>query len=87
MRFIKRAQELGFPLAEIDTLLLLADGDLDRCDGVRALTADKIIVLRRRIAGRQALEAGLTNLVTTSNRPRTRRDCPILHELGEMDQL
>jgi DNA-binding transcriptional MerR regulator len=80
VRFIKRAQELGFTLAEVETLLL-AEGGPDRCDGVRALATEKITDLRRRIAGLRALQAGLTRLVATCELPRAERECPILHEL------
>jgi MerR family mercuric resistance operon transcriptional regulator len=83
VRFIKRAQELDFTLSEIDTLLHLADGGPDSCDRVRALAADKISDLRQRIADLQALEAGLTSLVATCDPPRSERDCPILHGLGQ----
>lgn len=61
VRFIKRAQELGFTLAEIDPLLRLADGGPDSCDGVRALAADKIADLKQRVADLRALEDGLTS--------------------------
>jgi Hg(II)-responsive transcriptional regulator len=85
VRFIRRAQELGFTLNEIDTLLHLADGGPDSCDRVRALATDKIGDLRRRIADLRALEAGLTSLVATCERPRAERDCPILRELGDAE--
>ena len=81
VRFIKRAQELGFTLAEVEALLDLAGGGPDSCDGVRALAADKIADLQRRIADLQALQAGLTRLVATCDRPRGQRECPILHDL------
>jgi DNA-binding transcriptional MerR regulator len=82
VRFIKRAQVLGFSLAEVESLLDLAQGGPDSCDRVRALAAEKIADLRRRIVDLQALEAGLTRLVATCELPRERRDCPILHELA-----
>jgi Hg(II)-responsive transcriptional regulator len=81
VRFIKRAQELGFTLAEVETLLYLAEGGPDSCDRVRALAAEKIADLRQRIADMRALQTGLTRLVATCELPRERRDCPILHEL------
>jgi Hg(II)-responsive transcriptional regulator len=81
VRFIKRAQELGFTLAEVETLLDLAGGGPDPCDRVRELAAEKITDLRRRIADLQALQAGLTRLTATCELPRAQRECPILHEL------
>lgn len=81
VRFIKRAQNLGFTLAEVRTLLDLADGGPERCDTVRSMTEEKITDLRRRIADLQALEAGLARLVATCERPRPQRECPILHQL------
>jgi hypothetical protein len=59
----------------------LAAGGPDGCDAARALAEEKITDLRRRIADLQALQAGLARLVATCERPRTRRECPIVHEL------
>ena len=81
VRFIKRAQELGFTLAEVETLLDLAAGGPDSCDAVRALATKKITDVRRRIADLRLLEAGLSRLVATCDLPRGQRECPILHEL------
>ncbi len=81
VRFIKRAQELGFTLAEVETLLDMAAGGPDSCDAVRLLATQKITDLRRRIADLRALQAGLTRLVATCDLPRAQRECPILQEL------
>ena len=81
VRFIKRAQELGFTLTEVETLLDLSDGRPDSCEAVRALATDKIADLRRRIADLHALRAGLTRLVATCELPRAQRECPILQEI------
>jgi MerR family transcriptional regulator, mercuric resistance operon regulatory protein len=81
IRFIRRAQDVGFSLAEVATLLELAEGGPDPCDRVRALAEEKITDLRRRIADLQALHDGLTRLVATCERPRAQRECPILEDL------
>ena len=81
VRFIKRAQHLGFTLAEVETLLDLAGGGPDSCDAVQALTTEKIADLRRRIADLRALDTGLTRLAATCDLPRGQRECPILQEL------
>ncbi len=81
VRFIKRAQELGFSLTEVEILLHLAEGGPDNCDGVRALASEKTADLEKRIADLLALRAGLARLVATCDRPRAKRDCPILVEI------
>ena len=91
VQFIKRAQELGFTLTEVETLLDLAGGGPDSCDAVRTLATDKIADLRQRIADLHVLEAALNRLVATCELPRGQRECPILHELDleldpELDQ-
>jgi MerR family transcriptional regulator, mercuric resistance operon regulatory protein len=82
VRFIRRAQELGFTLAEVDVLLHLAAGGPDGCEKTRALATEKVADLRRRIADLQALQAGLARLAATCELPQAQRECPILHELG-----
>jgi MerR family transcriptional regulator, mercuric resistance operon regulatory protein len=81
VRFIKRAQELGFTLSEVETLLHLADGGPDGCDQVRSLAGEKISDLELRIEDLRRLSAALTRLAATCDRPRGQRECPILHEL------
>jgi DNA-binding transcriptional MerR regulator len=81
VRFIKRAQDLGFTLAQVQTLLDLAEGGPDGCDQARAWAEGKLVDLRRRIADLQARRAGLTRLVATCELPRRLRECPILHQL------
>jgi Hg(II)-responsive transcriptional regulator len=83
VRFIRRAQELGFTLTEVDVMLHLAEGGPDSCEKARALATEKIADLRRRIADLQALQRGLARLVATCERPQAQRECPILHELGQ----
>ena len=81
VRFIKRAQELGFTLGEVETLLHLAEGGPDGCDQVRSLATEKISDLVRRIEDLRRMQAALTRLVATCELPRGQRECPILHEL------
>jgi MerR family transcriptional regulator, mercuric resistance operon regulatory protein len=82
VRFIKRAQELGFTLAETEVLLRLGEGGPDSCVKARALATEKIDDVRRRIADLQAVQNGLERLVATCDLPRAQRECPILDELG-----
>nr|WP_042186585.1 MerR family DNA-binding protein [Kibdelosporangium sp. MJ126-NF4]CEL17387.1 Mercuric resistance operon regulatory protein [Kibdelosporangium sp. MJ126-NF4]CTQ91385.1 Mercuric resistance operon regulatory protein [Kibdelosporangium sp. MJ126-NF4] len=81
VRFVKRAQELGFTLTEIEALLHLADGGPDNCDATRQLATEKITELDNKIASLHAMRASLARLADTCTRPRADRDCPLLHNL------
>lgn len=81
VRFVKRAQALGFSLDEIEELLHLAAGGPDHCDTARDMAARRMTDLNRRIAELAAMRDALALLVDTCEMPRTERECPILHEL------
>lgn len=81
VRFIKRAQELGFALDDVESLLQLAEGGPEGCDATRAMSVEKIADLDVRIAHLQAMRAALARLVATCEQPREQRDCPILAQI------
>jgi Hg(II)-responsive transcriptional regulator len=81
VRFIKRAQELGFSLTEIEMLLHLADGGPESCDAARQLAENKVAEMDTKIATLYAMRASLTRLIATCARPRGERDCPLLDSL------
>ena len=83
VRFIKRAQELGFSLDDVESLLHLAEGGPDSCEAAHSLATDKLADLDRRIAQLQSMRAGLARLVATCEQPREQRECPILTEIGD----
>ncbi|MDT8385732.1 MAG: MerR family DNA-binding protein [Gammaproteobacteria bacterium] len=60
IRFIKRAQELGFTLHEITELLSLDDGD---CCEARTIAEHKRDLIRQRIADLDAMQRELTRLI------------------------
>lgn len=82
VRFIKRAQRLGFTLDDIEDLLHLAQGGPDHCDSVRSMASTRIADLDRRIAELRTMRDALDRLVTTCDQPRDLRECPILHEIA-----
>jgi MerR family mercuric resistance operon transcriptional regulator len=80
LRFIKRAQELGFTLAEIRRLLAL--GDPQSCAQARALAAEKLSLVRARIADLDRMGAVLESLVERCDAVRGKVACPIIQTLA-----
>ncbi|SRR5690349_13866267 len=80
VRFIKRAQELGFSLDEIEQLTKLRSvrrGDRHR---VRVLAERKIVEIDRKIAHLHAMREALAALVASCHRGDA-VDCPIIEAL------
>jgi len=80
LRFIKRAQELGFTLAEIRRLLAL--GDPQTCGKARALAAEKLSLVRARIADLERMRAALESLIDRCDAVRGQVSCPIIETLA-----
>ena len=76
LRFIRRAQQLGFSLDEIATLLRLEDGR-DR-ETIRAIAADKRASIHEKIADLQRMEAVLAQLVCECEAATKADPCPII---------
>ncbi|MBC7299720.1 MULTISPECIES: MerR family transcriptional regulator [Nocardia] len=85
VRFVKRAQELGFSLAEIRELLHLADGGPDDCGTARVVAQARIDQLAQRISELQRMQQSLGELTRTCEMPRAQRSCPILSTLHQED--
>ena len=83
VRFVKRAQHLGFSLDEIDTLLELAAGGPESCTSAKQLAEEKIAQLEHRIESLTAMRDSLHQLVATCRRTPSRRLCPLLDETGD----
>jgi len=81
LRFVRRARDLGFPVATIEELLALW-GDRDRHSAdVKRLALDHVGALERKIAEMQTMADTLRHLAAVccgDDRP----DCPILEDLG-----
>ncbi|ALR14007.1 heavy metal-responsive transcriptional regulator [Mycobacteroides saopaulense] len=82
VRFVKRAQEHGFTLDEVDELLQLADGGPEDCQAARDLAQSKIDQLAARAAELNRMMRSLTDLVDTCDRPRKDRSCPLVRTLN-----
>jgi len=81
IRFIKRAQELGFSLVEIRELLALRVSPAATSAAVKGRVEEKIADVRRRIAGLEAMEKALRELSGSCSGRGPTADCPILHHL------
>jgi Hg(II)-responsive transcriptional regulator len=81
VRFVKAAQELGFSLTQIESLLHLADGGPASCEVTQALATEKITELDEKIASLQAMRGSLETLLATCQQPHRQRECPLLDSL------
>lgn len=76
IRFIKRAQALGFSLEEIETLLELEDGADRR--SIRRIAAARLEDTRRRIADLRRIEGVLAHLLHECEAHAKAHHCPII---------
>jgi len=76
IRFIKRAQSLGFSLEEIATLLELEDGTDRR--SIRRIAAARLDETRRRIADLKRIERVLGHLLHECEAHARAPRCPII---------
>jgi MerR family transcriptional regulator, mercuric resistance operon regulatory protein len=81
VRFVKRAQQLGFTLNDIEELLHLAGGGPASCNTAKTMARTRIADLDRRIDELTAMRDALIQLINTCDQPRGERDCPILEEI------
>lgn len=80
LRFIKRAQQLGFSLDEVRKLLLLEDGQ--DCAATRKLAEQKLGVIRSRISDLQRMGRALDGLIAQCRTGKRPRCCPIIGTLS-----
>ncbi len=85
VRFIKRAQQLGFMLADIRRLLTL--GKAQSCGTARALATEKLVLVEARIADLERMRAVLKDLIGRCETRRGAVACPIIETLDrEIDE-
>lgn len=78
--FIKRAQELGFTLAEVRNLLRLEDGQ--SCRETRELAKRKLSVIEARIVDLDRMRRLLKGLIAECEKGKRPRSCPIIATLS-----
>lgn len=80
VRFVKRAQQLGFTLEEIKELLLLQDGQ--SCREARLLAERKLELIEMRIADLSRMRRSLKGLIAQCAEGKRPRSCPIIATLS-----
>lgn len=85
LRFIKRAQELGFSLKEIRDLLQLRlqRASAKACDTVALRTQDKIALIDQKRAQLARMKASLERLVESCRMRKPTGECPLLEALED----
>jgi len=80
IRFIKRAQELGFSLDEIANLLMLEDGN-DR-QAIRDVAQERLLQVKAKLADLHRMEDMLTGLIQQCASSTEQAQCPIIQALA-----
>ncbi len=81
IRFIKRAQKLGFSLDEVALLLGLSDGR--HCQETKVLAQNKLAMVEEKIADLEIIQKALKGLVTKCSKGSRGCGCPIIDALIE----
>ena len=79
LRFIKRAQSLGFSLTDISGLLKLDSACL--CADTRELAAQKLAFIQQRMTDLAAMREALTGLIRQCDAGDRGKACPIMDVL------
>ena len=86
VRFIKRAQEIGFTLKEIKQLLSLRAAPRTRCADVRERAEAKLQDIDDKVRTLQAMRKALTKLIGECSGKGPVTQCPILEALDSEDE-
>lgn len=81
IQFIKRMQDLGFSLSEIDKLLGVVDKDDERCIDMYDFVIQKIDEVQKKIRDLKKIEQMLNNLKECCPVEKTLHECPIIETL------
>ncbi len=84
VRFIKRAQELGFSLDEIEQLVRLRGVRRGERHRVRAIAERKVVEIDKKIAHLQSMRRALDHLIMSCHRGGA-AECPIIDALNEVE--
>lgn len=83
IRFVRKAQALGFTLDEIEELLALRVDDPKSCGSVKDSTRAKLTSVESKIRDLERLRGALLRLVRDCEDPRRTHVCPVLAMLDD----
>lgn len=87
LRFIQRAQELGFTLQEIKDLLALRVDDNRSCEDVRQHATKKKAAVEEKLRDLRRIRDALDVLITNCREEEPSNECPILDALNNTEAL
>jgi MerR family mercuric resistance operon transcriptional regulator len=82
VKFIKKAQILGFTLDEIKEILDLVENPRMKCETVKLLAEQKIREVGKKIADLRNLKNALADLSNRCDSSKDIRHCPIIESLS-----
>ena len=85
LRFIRKAQDLGFSLDEVSELLSLEDGL--HCHEVEEIGGRKLAVVRQRVAQLRRIESALAMLLGKCDSNKGKLRCPLIATLESNREL
>lgn len=80
LKFIQRAKQLGFSLAEIKTMLSLGETS---CNQTKQLASSKLDDVNRKIKDLTAIAATLKDLIESCGDNKIDTNCPIIDAMSE----
>lgn len=89
LKFVRKAQELGFSLGEIRELLILQADHVPACSHVKELLDQKLTAVEQKIEELQNLERSLKQALRKCKRglketaPGHEECCPVLEEISQ----
>lgn len=89
LKFVRKAQELGFSLNEIRELLILRADHVPACSHIKELLAQKLTAVKEKIAELQNMERSLQHALQKCKRelktaaPGHEERCPVLEEINQ----
>ena len=85
VRFVKRSQELGFTLQEVQELLRLREDQKASCTEVRAAARSKVEDIDSKMKTLRAMRRALGSLINSCTSDGSTRYCPILEAIEDSE--